>query len=417
MWKSAVPWLAVLASSVVILVQRTTITNLQRQLSNSIRSKRSTEAQNGLFLPVYAQISRKAMHRMCLQKRYTMLELEQEIEKTTKTAPSSPVPRKTQRSRMRSERKRCSSEVKLSEPVVVGIRPNSMGAALRDRHTYYVTEFDLGYSMLVFPSARSLNHSEPKSIITLPYPFHGTDNTVFNGTAYYNYNDMLIAYNVKTGDTKELQLNISTDMLYNNSNSRMDVQADEHGIWMLYRRKGEDYLTASRIQPFSLKVLSSWSLPAVLPSRFCNAIVRCGLLYTVECDVDNVTVSAIYDFYAHIFYPQIISILSILLINGDAQVRFEDYQCGTDVASRFSSYLVTSQCDQAGINLCCLRHDKSYEACVVPQVYCDMEFCQCIFALNANLYCRNIVYATHCNLVQWLGDKHICPAMAQPLFG
>ncbi|VDM75189.1 unnamed protein product [Strongylus vulgaris] len=90
-------------------------------------------------------------------------------------------------------------------------------------------------------------------MITLPYPFHGTDNTVFNGTAYYNYNDMLIAYNIKTGETKELRLNISTTMLYNNSNSRVDVQADEHGVWLLYRRKGEDYMTASRIQPISLK--------------------------------------------------------------------------------------------------------------------------------------------------------------------
>lgn len=56
---------------------------------------------------------------------------------------------------------------------------------------------------------RSLNHSEPKSVITLPYPFHGTDNTVFNGTVYYGYGDMLIAFNLKTGDTKELQLNAS----------------------------------------------------------------------------------------------------------------------------------------------------------------------------------------------------------------
>ncbi|KHJ97391.1 Olfactomedin-like domain protein [Oesophagostomum dentatum] len=176
-----------------------------------------------------------------------------------------------------------------------------MGGAMRDRHTYYITEFDLGYSMLAFPSTRSLNNSEPKSIVTLPYPFHGTDNTVFNGTAYYNYNDMLVAYNINTGDTKELRLNISATMLYNNSNSRVDVQADEHGIWLLHRRKGEDYMTASRIQPISLKVLSSWPLPAVLPSRFCNAVIRCGLLYTVECGDGYMTVSAIYDFYAHMY--------------------------------------------------------------------------------------------------------------------
>ncbi|KAK6726121.1 hypothetical protein RB195_004436 [Necator americanus] len=298
MWKFAVPWFAFLISTVIIVIQRTTITNLQRQLVTSVRTKRSVDAQNGVFLPVYAQISRKAMHRMCLQKRYNMKELEG-VEKTTPmTSPRKP---KAQRFRVRSERKRCSSEVNMSDPSLVGIRPNTMGAALRDKHAYYVTEFDLGYSMLVFPSVRSLNNSEPKSIATLPYPFHGTDNTVFNDTAYYNYGDMLIAYNLKNGETKELRLNISTSMLYNNSNSRMDVQADEHGIWVLYRRKGEDYMTASRVQPISLKVLSSWPLPAVLPSRLCNAIIRCGLLYTVECGVDSVTMSAIYDFYAHMY--------------------------------------------------------------------------------------------------------------------
>ncbi|EYC45715.1 hypothetical protein Y032_0419g1130 [Ancylostoma ceylanicum] len=296
MWKLAVPWLAFVASAIIIVVQRTTITNLQRQLATTVRTKRSTDLQNDVFLPVYAQISRKAMHRMCLQKRYTIADME-DVEKTTVMTS----PRKKPHARVRSERKRCSSEVNLSDPKLVGVRPNSMGAALRDRHAYYITEFDLGYSMLVFPSSRSLNNSEPKSIITLPYPFHGTDNTVLNGTAYYNYGDMLIAYNIKTGETKELRLNISATMLYNNSNSRLDIQADEHGIWALYRRKGEDYLTASRIQPTSLKVLSSWPLPAVLPSRLCNAFIRCGLLYTVECDVDHVTVAAVYDFYAHMY--------------------------------------------------------------------------------------------------------------------
>ncbi|KHJ87159.1 hypothetical protein OESDEN_13071 [Oesophagostomum dentatum] len=253
MWKIAVPWLAFLASVVIIHFQRTTITSLKKQLSITIRTKRSTDVHNGLFLPVYAQISRKAMHRMCLQKRYSVLEQEDtDIATTTTLAP--PPARKSQRFRTRSERKRCSSEVNFSDPILIGVRPNSMGGAMRDRHTYYITEFDLGYSMLAFPSTRSLNNSEPKSIVTLPYPFHGTDNTVFNGTAYYNYNDMLVAYNINTGETKELRLNISATMLYNNSNSRVDVQADEHGIWLLHRRKGEDYMTASRIQPISLKV-------------------------------------------------------------------------------------------------------------------------------------------------------------------
>ncbi|RCN25554.1 hypothetical protein ANCCAN_28733 [Ancylostoma caninum] len=101
MWKLAVPWLAFIASTVIIVVQRTTITNLQRQLTTSVRTKRSTDIQNGVFLPVYAQISRKAMHRMCLQKRYSIAELE-DVESTTVLTS----PRKKPHTRVRSERKR-----------------------------------------------------------------------------------------------------------------------------------------------------------------------------------------------------------------------------------------------------------------------------------------------------------------------
>ncbi|KAK6726120.1 hypothetical protein RB195_004435 [Necator americanus] len=75
---------------------------------------------------------------------------------------------------------------------------------------------------------------------------------------------------------------------------------------------------------------------------------------------------------------------------------------------------MTSQCDQVGINICCIRHDSCYSGCIVPQLSCDMEFCRCLFALNANLYCRNIIHASHCNMVQWLGSNYICPRMAQP---
>ncbi|KJH46351.1 Olfactomedin-like domain protein [Dictyocaulus viviparus] len=195
---------------------------------------------------------------------------------------------------------RCSIEVMLSDPKPIGIRPNTIGAAMRDGPVYYLTEFNLGYSIIMFPSIRSLNHSEPKSLITLPYPFHGTDNTVYNGTIYYSYSgNTVIAFDMNTGDTKEMQLNASTTPLFNNSNSFVDVQADEHGIWVLYRRQAEEFLTARRVQPFSLKVLSTWSLSAIQPNLFCNALIRCGLLYMVKCDDKKVILSAAYDFYAH----------------------------------------------------------------------------------------------------------------------
>ncbi|KAJ1358135.1 hypothetical protein KIN20_016451 [Parelaphostrongylus tenuis] len=46
-------------------------------------------------------------------------------------------------------------------------------------------------------------------------------------------------------------------------------------------------------------MLSSWSLRAVHPNHLCKAIVRCGLLYTLECADNNVIISAVYDFYTN----------------------------------------------------------------------------------------------------------------------
>ncbi|VDO50404.1 unnamed protein product [Haemonchus placei] len=193
----------------------------------------------------------------------------------------------------------------MSDPQLIGFRPNTVGAALRDGYSYYVTEFNIGYSILSFPSGRSLNNSEPKSIFTLPYPFHGTDNTVYNRTAYYNYDMDVISFNMRTEYTKVLRLNISKPLYNNSSSSRMDIQADEHGLWVMYRRNGEKYLTVSRIQPISLKVLSTWPLQAILPEYLCNAFIRCGLLYTVTCGVKHVTVSADYDFYEQMYVSSI----------------------------------------------------------------------------------------------------------------
>ncbi|VDM64483.1 unnamed protein product [Angiostrongylus costaricensis] len=168
---------------------------------------------------------------------------------------------------------------------------------MRDGPVHYLTEFALGYSVLMFPSIRSLNQSEPKSLITLPYPFHGTDNTVFNGIIYYSYSDTVIAFNMNTGETKEIHLNISEVSLYKNSNSFVDLQADEHGVWALYRQNDGEHLTAIRMHP----ILSSWPLSTIHPNRLCNAVIRCGLLYTVECAENKVIVSAVYDFYGSMY--------------------------------------------------------------------------------------------------------------------
>uniref|UniRef100_A0A1I7WYF0 Olfactomedin-like domain-containing protein n=1 Tax=Heterorhabditis bacteriophora TaxID=37862 RepID=A0A1I7WYF0_HETBA len=214
------------------------------QLSSTSRLKRSTDRSNNvIYLPVYAQISKKSIKRLCMQQRFTSQDkVHEKPVKSLKT----------------TERKRCSSAVSFSEPRLVGVRPNTIGSAMRDGESWYITEFHLGYSILQFTSLKSLNQSEPRSIHTLPYPFHGTDNAVLNGTVYYNYGDCLISYHLTSGTTKQIKLSASM-------------------------------------------IISSWSLPAIVPSRLSNALVRCGLLYATESTENGTTITPVYDFYGHIY--------------------------------------------------------------------------------------------------------------------
>ncbi|CAJ0568082.1 unnamed protein product, partial [Mesorhabditis spiculigera] len=92
------------------------------------------------------------------------------------------------------------------------------------------------------------------------------------------------------------------------------------------------------------------------------------------------------------------------------------YFCGANSASAWGSYFMTLSCDQDSINSCCAVHDSCYATCILPQMECDEHFCNCLKSLPGSTYCRNLVHASHCSMVQFLGHSYICPAKAQPPF-
>lgn len=91
----------------------------------------------------------------------------------------------------------------------------------------------------------------------------------------------------------------------------MDIQSDEHGLWILYREKKKDTLTVSRVSIPSLKYLSlyifckyflirllhTWNLP-FQPSQYCNSFIRCGILHSITCSSQSSSIKPIYDFYS-----------------------------------------------------------------------------------------------------------------------
>ena len=50
----------------------------------------------------------------------------------------------------------------------------------------------------------------------------------------------------------------------------------------------------------SIQVVSTWSLQDVESSDWCNAFIRCGMLYSVHCSEDGLQTQPVYDFYQSI---------------------------------------------------------------------------------------------------------------------
>ncbi|CAA96616.4 Olfactomedin-like domain-containing protein [Caenorhabditis elegans] len=289
--KFGAPWVCLLFSIGWIFYQNIQINELQinrhkRELNSNRLPK--TDDDSTIFMPIYAQVSKKHIRKVCME-HFHSLKHYRELEKKEPSRVSAVV---------KELKRKCSAEVSLGKPVFIGERKNSEGCAYLDGGHWHVCEMSHGYTMLSFKGNRRLNSSETRAVQFLPYPFDGTDNMVYNNTMYYSENDRLISYNLKTEKSNYIPLRTSLKPLYANSTSRLDVQAEEHGIWVLYRRQDETVLTVSRINFHTMQIVSNWTLPSIDTSTMCNAFVRCAILYSVECDG---TVTPVYDFYSHTY--------------------------------------------------------------------------------------------------------------------
>ncbi|GMT27771.1 hypothetical protein PFISCL1PPCAC_19068, partial [Pristionchus fissidentatus] len=297
--------------------------------SCSTRSKRSIEIrkedeeeqseeekeklrENSLYFPVYAQISKKAMRSLCLEHNR-----EKSIKKNKrmKEKRRDEKRREEGRKQRKSERDPCSNDVIFSTPRLISRRSHSNGCAIRDGNTWFICEFHMGYTLLEFADTSSLSASLPRSLKILPFPYDGTDAAAINGSVAYFHDGQLVLHNFVTSQTNRLPLNINKGAIYNSSFSTVDIQSDEHGLWILYREKMKDTLTVSRVsipalrlvcnlffknKSLILRVIQSWSL-SLRPSQYCNSFIRCGILHTMSCGANSsVSLRQVFDFYSGI---------------------------------------------------------------------------------------------------------------------
>ncbi|GMR34631.1 hypothetical protein PMAYCL1PPCAC_04826, partial [Pristionchus mayeri] len=302
--------LSLLSSFLIIVYQRLHINNLQHELSSfscSHRAKRSISVdrveededgdEHSVSFPLFAKISKKAMRKLCEEDRKGRTRKERRKKESGKRREEEKRRKSEGQGERRMERKRCSPHATFSPPRLVARRSHWSGCALRDGSTWFLCEFHMGYTMLEYADTPSLSASLPKTLITLPFPYDGTDGAAINGSVAYAHDDQVVLHNFATSQTSRLPVALNRAPIYNGSFSRMDIQSDEHGLWILYREQEKQTLTVARVAVPSLKLLQTWQL-ALDPSRFCNAFIRCGILHSILCTSSEATIQPAYDFYS-----------------------------------------------------------------------------------------------------------------------
>ncbi|CAI5438717.1 unnamed protein product [Caenorhabditis angaria] len=288
MWKIQVigPWILLIVSFFAIIYQFLQIHELQNtRQKRQLTTYRDDEQESTVLLPIFAQISKKHIRKVCMEQFHQFSNLN-----SIPMSKKSPKIKKEEKTR--NERKCSGVQPIFSQPQLIGERRNQEACAYLDGSFWYICEMSHGYTILSFKGTRQLNASNAQAVQFLPYPFEGTDNTVLNETMYYTSDDRLISYNFRDETTKTLKFKTSHEPLYINSTSSVDIQAEEHGLWIIYKR--DDILTVSRMK--NMEIVSNWTLPSIDPAKLCNLFIRCAVLYSVEC---NGNVTPVYDFWSH----------------------------------------------------------------------------------------------------------------------
>lgn len=66
------------------------------------------------------------------------------------------------------------------------------------------------------------------------------------------------------------------------------------------KRDSKPFLLIQKQERVLIRAMSTWWLPAVETDSLCSAFIRCGLLYTIECDIasNSSHILPVYDFYS-----------------------------------------------------------------------------------------------------------------------
>ena len=196
-------------------------------------------------------------------------------------------------------------------PVYLREAGPSTGWWMRDAiapNNYYVTHGYYGHYVYQFISSQNFEsnagtHVDRTHDLRM-YHFYGNSHLVYNGSFYYQRSgeNNILKFELSVGAiTTHIAIQGASyndsNYLYAKSHIYFDIEADENGLWIIYRRRSEKYIFVAKVDPTDLQLIKTWRIK-VNPTEIGNGFIANGILYLIK-DITK-TVSSIdfaYDLY------------------------------------------------------------------------------------------------------------------------
>ena len=112
---------------------------------------------------------------------------------------------------------------------------------------------------------------------------YGIGYMIYNGSLYYHYGNELVKYTLSNNAIHKVSLPVSsTEYLRHSTITRVDMKADEYGLYAIYTdATNDEKLIITKINPQTLEKVHTWNTNRH-KATVCATFMICGKLYTLD---------------------------------------------------------------------------------------------------------------------------------------
>lgn len=186
-----------------------------------------------------------------------------------------------------------------------------IGCWMRDAvapNNYYVTYGYYGQYVYQYFSLQNFENNKVDRTHDLRmYHYYGNSHMVHNGSLFYQRSgeNNIVKFEFALGAiTTHTAISGAayndSNYLYAGSHIYFDIEADENGLWVIYRKQSNESIFVAKIDPYDMQIIRTWTIK-VNPTKIGNGFIANGIIYLIE---DITTIESRINFAYDLFNGQ-----------------------------------------------------------------------------------------------------------------